>query len=106
VSGSEAIPTVTVQAAERGQTLLFTVSDNGPGLSASDRENVFSRFWRGDRSRARSQGGSGLGLAIAEAIIRNHGGRIWVEGNEGGGSTFLFALPFSRTPAAGDTSLT
>ena len=69
------------------------VRDTGVGLSAEDRERVFERFYRTERSRSRESGGAGLGLAIAQAIVGAHGGRIGVESEPGAGSTFWFTLP-------------
>jgi two-component system sensor histidine kinase VicK len=54
---------------------------------------VFDRFYRVDRSRSRESGGSGLGLAICREIATAHGGRVWVESEEGKGSAFSLALP-------------
>ena len=95
VRGSAAEPAVTLRVALDGAALRFAVADNGPGLSPAEREKVFARFWRGDRSRSRGQGGSGLGLAIAAAIVTAHGGHIWVESDPGAGSTFSFSLPLA-----------
>jgi signal transduction histidine kinase len=70
----------------------LTVSDNGPGIPAGDLPRVFDRFWRGDKSRARSTGGAGLGLAITKQLIAMHGGEIGVESAVEKGSTFWFTL--------------
>jgi two-component system sensor histidine kinase KdpD len=64
------------------------VTDQGPGIAAADRERVFETFYRGDE-----RGGSGLGLSISRAIVRAHGGRIWVEGAPTGGASVVFELP-------------
>ena len=72
----------------------MTVSDNGPGLDADARAHVFDRFYRADRARGRDNGGgSGLGLAICREVATAHGGRVWVESEEGNGSEFSLALP-------------
>jgi heavy metal sensor kinase len=71
----------------------FTVADNGPGIPEEARPQVFNRFYRADSSRGRDRGGSGLGLAICREIAIAHGGRIWVESEEGKGSAFSLALP-------------
>ncbi|HEY0071702.1 MAG TPA: ATP-binding protein, partial [Chloroflexia bacterium] len=56
---------------------------------------IFDRFWRADRSRARSSGGVGLGLAIAKRIIDAHQGRIWAYSDPGQGTTVAFSLPLA-----------
>jgi len=73
----------------------LTVKDSGPGIPEEALSRVFNRFYRVDASRNRSSGGSGLGLSISREIIRAHGGRIWVESAEGGGSSFSFEVPAS-----------
>ncbi len=82
---------VTVQARSNHE-LIVEISDTGPGISPADLPQVFDRFWRGDRSRARDRGGSGLGLAIARQLVEAHGGRIWAESEPGAGATFGLAL--------------
>jgi signal transduction histidine kinase len=69
------------------------VSDAGPGVDPALRERVFDRFFRADPSRARATGGGGLGLAIAREIAVAHGGRVWVDAADGGGSAFTLVAP-------------
>jgi two-component system, OmpR family, sensor kinase len=75
--------------------VIIEVADHGPGLSAEQREHVFERFYRTDRSRTRKAGGTGLGLAIVNSMISAHGGRVWVDATPGGGATFGFGLPLA-----------
>jgi heavy metal sensor kinase len=71
------------------------VSDDGTGIPAQALAHVFDRFYRADGARGSTNGGSGLGLAICREIVVAHGGRIWVESEEGRGSRFSVALPAS-----------
>jgi two-component system OmpR family sensor kinase len=75
---------------EQGVTeTIISVSDNGPGLSESDQERIFERFFRADPSRARTSGeGSGLGLSIVDAVMKAHGGYVSVQSKLGAGATF------------------
>ena len=67
--------------------------DNGEGIPAEDLPNMFERFYRVDKSRARHDGGSGLGLTIAKRLVESHGGTISVQSELGKGSCFTFTLP-------------
>ena len=68
---------------------IISVNDNGPGLSESDQERIFERFFRADPSRARTSGeGSGLGLSIVDAVMKAHGGYVSVQSKLGEGATF------------------
>jgi len=82
---------VHLSARQDGDRVLVSVSDTGVGIAAEDLPRIFERFYKADRSR--SGGGTGLGLAIARHLVEGHGGRIWVESQEGKGSTFSFSLP-------------
>lgn len=84
---------VVVRLASGGGAVAVAVRDYGVGLSGSEAERVFNRFWRADPARARTTGGSGLGLSIALEDARLHGGWLQVWGEPGGGSQFRLTLP-------------
>ena len=72
---------------------VLEVADTGVGIAPEDLKHVFTRFWRGEKSRSRATGGSGIGLAIVHELVRAHDGRIDVESRPGTGSTFRVSLP-------------
>ena len=72
-----------------------TVADTGVGIPPEDLTEVFERFYRVDRSRARTTGGVGLGLTIAKQLVEAHGGTIYAESTLGHGSRFIFDLPLT-----------
>ena len=88
---------VYLRARTKSGQVRVEIEDQGPGIPAGEQEMVFEEFYRGSRTRAGSEG-SGLGLAISKKIVQTHGGRIWIESDESGGSTFCFTLP-QDTPA-------
>jgi len=89
--------TVTIRAVRERSDILVSVEDNGIGINADQIPLIFNRFYRTDKSRTRSSGGSGIGLTIAQALVKAHNGRIWVDSEgEGKGSTFTFSLPVSN----------
>ncbi len=90
---------ISVQTWREGHEVGVTVADNGAGIPVAAREHVFDRFFRVDPSRSRQSGGSGLGLAICYEVATSHGGRIWVQSEEGSGSAFSIALPMTKRPA-------
>jgi two-component system, OmpR family, phosphate regulon sensor histidine kinase PhoR len=88
---------VTVRVAVAGREVIASVEDRGVGIPKALLGRVFERFYKADRARVRG-GGTGLGLSIARHVVEQHGGRIWVESEEGRGSTFSFALPIAEEP--------
>jgi signal transduction histidine kinase len=84
---------IEVGAEKRNGHALAYVKDNGPGVATENREKIFGRFERISDSAAIT--GLGLGLFITRRIAELHGGRIWVEGNEGGGASFFVELPLT-----------
>ncbi|NNH02281.1 sensor histidine kinase [Microbacterium ulmi] len=84
--------TVTVAVALEGRDAVLRVHDDGPGIDPAVADELFERFSRADRSRARQTGGTGLGLSIVRAIVDAHGGTITVD-SAPGDTTFEVRLP-------------
>lgn len=76
-----------------GSWIMLRVEDSGSGIPLAERDRVFERFYRMDKSRAQDSGGRGLGLSIAYEIVRAHGGQISVEDSPLGGAAFVVKLP-------------
>lgn len=74
---------IAVQVARRGDEAVLTVSDDGAGIPAEDRDRVFDRFTRLDDARTRDAGGAGLGLAIVREVVAAHGGNATAGGDHG-----------------------
>lgn len=87
---------VRVSAQLQNDTVIITVADTGPGISAEDLAHVFERFYRGDKSRSGASGRTGLGLAISKAIVEAHGGVIEVTSELGAGTDFVVRLPMRK----------
>ena len=85
---------VELSVRQEGQQAVVSVSDDGPGIPAADRERIWERFARLDDDRSRASGGSGLGLAMVRELIMAHGGTVSVTSRQPGpGATFLVCLP-------------
>ena len=92
VEHSEGRPIEVCVAADEDAVAVL-VRDHGLGLKPGESGLVFTRFWRGDPSRARTTGGTGLGLAIALEDVRLHGGWLEAWGEPGMGAAFRMTLP-------------
>lgn len=81
---------VEIRAYTEGEDVVIEVADSGVGIAQEDIDHVFERFFKADRVRGGD--GTGLGLAITRHIVLGHGGRIWVESEQGRGAAFRFTL--------------
>jgi K+-sensing histidine kinase KdpD len=91
---------VEVALSRENGVVRFEVRDRGLGIPPSQRDRVFDKFIRLDPNLRRGIGGTGLGLYICRELVRRMGGRIWVDGREGGGSVFYLELPATSASSA------
>ncbi len=87
---------IELSARVAGREVVVAVADRGPGIPAAQVDKIFEKFYRLPREREGS--GAGLGLAICRGIVEAHGGRVWAENRDGGGTTFRFTIPIEGTP--------
>lgn len=78
---------------ERRSHVIIKIADNGKGISNSDAEKIFDRFYRSDSARMNPGNGSGLGLSIAKQIVEGHDGNIWAKGVNGKGMSIYISIP-------------
>jgi two-component system sensor histidine kinase MtrB len=96
---------VEIEVAGGGGAVAVVVRDHGVGLRPGEAGLVFTRFWRGDPSRARTTGGTGLGLAIALEDARLHGGTLQAWGAPGKGAAFRLTVPVTVGGVIGESPL-
>ncbi len=87
---------ISVSSSAQNGHVLFAVADTGPGIPPEDAAEVFEPFRRAGDAARRELDGIGLGLAVARRYVELHGGRIWFEHPQDGGTVFCFTLPGSR----------
>jgi signal transduction histidine kinase len=87
--------TITVRAKVQGPELLISVQDTGRGIKPEKLPHIFesNKFINNDRD---PYSGLGLGLTVSKFLVEAHGGRIWVDSQEGEGSTFYFTIPIDH----------
>jgi light-regulated signal transduction histidine kinase (bacteriophytochrome) len=95
----EVPPRIAIRSQRQDGGWLLSVRDNGLGMPPEILERVFDMFYRLERGG--EQAGSGVGLAVCKRIVERHGGRIWVESQEGQGSTFHFTAPAAEPQTRG-----
>lgn len=91
--GKNPEPRISIHVECDDHIVITRISDNGIGIPREFQTKVFDRFFRVPVSNR--PGGTGLGLAIVKKIVESHGGKIWVESEQGKGATFIFHLPRS-----------
>ena len=92
---------VTCRVYKEKEEIIVSITDTGIGIAPEDFGAVFEQFKQvGGDTLTDKPKGTGLGLPICKEIVEHHGGRIWLESEQGKGSTFSFALPVSKTAAS------
>ena len=84
---------IDVSVKDSGNTVEFSVKDNGIGIPRSKINGLFKKFYQVDTSMTREHGGTGLGLAIVKGIVNGLGGKVWVKSKVKVGTTFYFTIP-------------
>ncbi len=92
---SPAGETIAITVQPTAGKVAVVVSDHGPGIPPEDQPYIWDRFYRVDKSRARSGGGTGLGLAITKRLVQAMNGEITLESTPGEGAKFTFTLPIA-----------
>jgi len=87
-------------------TLQISVTDTGIGISIEHQKNLFQSFQQAESSTARNYGGTGLGLSISKSFVHMMGGKIWVDSEQGKGSTFAFTIEVKRGKDNGEEEKT
>jgi len=85
---------VILRASQNGHELIVNIEDTGPGIAKEKQQSIFEAYYRVEDGRQHVSG-LGLGLALCKTIVESHGGNIWVQSEEGKGSTFGFSLPLT-----------
>ena len=84
---------IEIGTKEQNGNVIFSVKDNGSGIPKEKQTDIFKPFIKVDMSQSRTHGGVGLGLPICKGLIEGMKGKIWLESEQGKGSTFFFTIP-------------
>jgi two-component system sensor histidine kinase VicK len=86
---------IIIKVKKEEKDIVVSVKDDGLGIKKSDLNNIFDRFYRSESNITKHISGFGIGLYLSAEIINRHNGKIWVESDEGQGSTFFFSIPIT-----------
>jgi len=95
---------IVLRARKRGSDLVIQVQDNGIGIPEEKQKRLFEPYYRAKLGKGERRG-LGLGLTLCKRLVELHKGKIWVESQEGKGSTFSFSLPLAREEGASSQQL-
>jgi PAS domain S-box-containing protein len=98
VKHSRAGTEITIRARKKGDEILVAVIDQGTGIPKNILPRVFERLFSSGKRHISGTSGIGLGLSICKGLVEAHGGRIWIESEEGRGTTCFFTLPIYQRP--------
>lgn len=84
---------ITVNIVQKGDIIVYSVSDKGIGIPESEKGKIFEKFYRAENALLAVPEGSGLGLSLVKSLVLGWGGEIWFESQEGQGTTFFFTIP-------------
>jgi len=84
---------IDITVYDKGNTIVIKVQDTGIGIPKHEQPRIFDEFYRASNAKEVERDGTGLGLSIAKQVVGMHKGKIWVESEEGKGSTFIIELP-------------
>lgn len=85
--------TVNLRAKKQEIDVLFEIQDQGISIPKDKQKKIFNAFYRADEGKSKEYSGGGIRLALSRGIVTIHGGKIWMESEEGKGNTFRFTLP-------------
>jgi two-component system, OmpR family, phosphate regulon sensor histidine kinase PhoR len=86
---------IRLHTQEVDDKVIFSVHDNGPGISREDQERIFEKFYRGQAHQTQTKG-TGLGLFLVKYFVELHGGNVFLESQSGAGTTVGFTLPVAQ----------
>jgi len=92
---SEEETEIVISAHQVRRRIVVSVADQGIGIPDADLPRVFDRIYRARQKRVIEVGGAGLGLSICKKLVEAHKGRIWIESEDGNGTTVFFTLPLA-----------